>query len=51
MSDPVLHIELRRLADVMVVAPMDANTLAKSAGGICDNLLVRLEKAESTFCF
>ncbi|PIK54312.1 putative phosphopantothenoylcysteine decarboxylase [Apostichopus japonicus] len=45
MSDPVLHIELRRLADVMVVAPMDANTLAKSAGGICDNLLTCVMRA------
>lgn len=39
-SDPVLHIELRRWADLMVVAPLDANTLAKVANGICDNLLV-----------
>ncbi|KAM3663353.1 phosphopantothenoylcysteine decarboxylase isoform 2-T2 [Ammospiza maritima maritima] len=38
-SDPVLHIELRRWADLMVVAPLDANTLAKVANGICDNLL------------
>lgn len=39
-SDPVLHIELRRWADLMLVAPLDANTLAKLANGICDNLLV-----------
>jgi len=38
--DPVLHIELRRWADLMLVAPLDANTLAKLANGICDNLLV-----------
>lgn len=25
----------------MVVAPLSANTLAKIAGGLCDNLLVR----------
>lgn len=36
---PVLHIELRRWADMLVVAPLDANTLAKFALGICDNLL------------
>ena len=36
----MLHIELRRWADVMVIAPLDANTLAKLANGICDNLLV-----------
>ncbi|XP_013421636.1 phosphopantothenoylcysteine decarboxylase-like [Lingula anatina] len=39
-GDPVLHIELRRWADILVVAPLDANTLAKMANGICDNLLV-----------
>lgn len=39
-SDPVLHIELRRWADLMLVAPLDANTLGKVASGLCDNLLV-----------
>lgn len=39
MKDPVLHIELRRWADLMVIAPLDANTLAKIACGMCDNLL------------
>ena len=29
VGDPVLHIELRRWADVMVIAPLSANTLAK----------------------
>ncbi|XP_071260554.1 phosphopantothenoylcysteine decarboxylase isoform X1 [Salvelinus alpinus] len=38
-SDPVLHIELRRWADLLVIAPLDANTLGKIASGICDNLL------------
>lgn len=38
-GDPVLHIELRKWADVLVVAPLDANTLAKFAVGLCDNLL------------
>ena len=37
----MLHIELRRWADMMVIAPLDANTLAKIMHGICDNLLVR----------
>lgn len=36
----MLHIELRRWADVLVIAPLDANTLGKIASGICDNLLV-----------
>ncbi|XP_070542264.1 phosphopantothenoylcysteine decarboxylase-like [Ptychodera flava] len=39
MEDPVLHVELRRWADVLVIAPLDANTLAKISHGICDNLL------------
>ncbi|CAI9578441.1 unnamed protein product [Staurois parvus] len=39
-SDPVLHIELRRWADVFLLAPLDANTLGKIYSGICDNLLV-----------
>ena len=39
-GDPVLHIDLRRWADICVIAPLDANTLAKIASGICDNLLV-----------
>ena len=38
-GDPVLHIELRRWADIFVVAPLDANSLAKFALGISDNLL------------
>ncbi len=38
-GDPVLHIELRKWADVFVIAPLDANTLAKIASGICDNCL------------
>ncbi|XP_077905414.1 phosphopantothenoylcysteine decarboxylase isoform X4 [Ictidomys tridecemlineatus] len=44
-SDPVLHIDLRRWADLMLVAPLDANTLGKVASGICDNLLVDQLKA------
>ncbi|XP_022786626.1 phosphopantothenoylcysteine decarboxylase-like isoform X1 [Stylophora pistillata] len=39
MQDPVLHIELRRWADIMIIAPLDANTMAKLANGLCDNLL------------
>jgi phosphopantothenoylcysteine decarboxylase len=44
-GDPVLHIVLRQWADVAVVAPLDANTLAKLAGGICDNLLTCVLRA------
>ena len=39
MGDAVLHIELRRWANIFVVAPLDANTMAKIAHGQCDNLL------------
>lgn len=38
-NDSVLHIELRKWADLLLIAPLDANTLAKMANGICDNLL------------
>lgn len=30
-GDPVLHIELGKWADIFVIAPLDANTLAKIA--------------------
>uniref|UniRef100_A0A669EN98 Phosphopantothenoylcysteine decarboxylase n=2 Tax=Oreochromis TaxID=8139 RepID=A0A669EN98_ORENI len=47
-SDPVLHIELRRWADLLVIAPLDANTLGKIASGICDNLLTCVVRAWDT---
>ena len=34
------HVMLGRWADVMVIAPLSCNTLAKMANGICDNLLL-----------
>jgi phosphopantothenoylcysteine decarboxylase/phosphopantothenate--cysteine ligase len=33
------HVELGLWADVMLVAPASANTIAKLANGLCDNLL------------
>jgi phosphopantothenoylcysteine decarboxylase/phosphopantothenate--cysteine ligase len=33
------HVLLGRWADIMLIAPLSCNTLAKMAGGICDNLL------------
>jgi phosphopantothenoylcysteine decarboxylase len=44
-DDPVLHIELRRWAEVFVLAPLDANTLAKLANGLCDNCLTCVWRA------
>ena len=43
--DPVLHIELRRWADVLLIAPLDANTLAKLALGLTDNCLTCVYRA------
>ncbi|KAG2440398.1 hypothetical protein HYH02_010286 [Chlamydomonas schloesseri] len=45
VGDPVLHIELRRWADVLVVAPLSANSLAKMANGMADNLLTCVVRA------
>jgi phosphopantothenoylcysteine decarboxylase len=44
-GEPVRHIELRRWADLFLIAPLDANTLAKLAGGLCDNCLTCVWRA------
>jgi phosphopantothenoylcysteine decarboxylase len=44
-EDEVLHIQLRRWADVLVIAPLDANTLAKLANGLADNCLTCVWRA------
>ena len=44
-GEPVLHIELRRWAELLLVAPLDANTLAKLACGLCDNCLTCVWRA------
>ncbi|XP_018567735.1 phosphopantothenoylcysteine decarboxylase [Anoplophora glabripennis] len=44
-GDPVLHIELAKWADIFLIAPLDANTLAKISTGICDNLLTCTARA------
>ncbi|KAG8715353.1 hypothetical protein FRC11_004523 [Ceratobasidium sp. 423] len=55
VGDAILHIELRRWADVVLVAPCSANTLAKIASGLCDNLatcvLRALAPSTPTFVF
>jgi phosphopantothenoylcysteine decarboxylase len=42
---PVLHIDLRAWADILVIAPLTANTLAKIANGQADNLLTNIVRA------
>src|SRR5919106_2376664 len=37
--DPISHLELVRRADAFVIAPASANTLAKLAAGLADNIL------------
>jgi phosphopantothenoylcysteine decarboxylase / phosphopantothenate---cysteine ligase len=37
--DPLSHLELVRNADAFLIAPASANTIAKLAGGLADNLL------------
>jgi phosphopantothenoylcysteine decarboxylase len=44
-GDPVLHIEFRKWADLLIVAPLDANTLAKFALGLSDNFLTCVFRA------
>jgi len=44
-EDDVLHIQLRRWADILVVAPLDANSLAKLANGLADNCLTCVWRA------
>uniref|UniRef100_A0A061R429 phosphopantothenoylcysteine decarboxylase n=2 Tax=Tetraselmis sp. GSL018 TaxID=582737 RepID=A0A061R429_9CHLO len=44
-GDPVVHIDLRKWADLMIVAPLSANTLAKMSNGLCDNLLTSIIRA------
>lgn len=45
----VLHIELCKWADILVVAPLSANTLAKFSNGICDNLVTCVFRAWNSY--
>ncbi len=47
-GDKILHIELRRWAHVMLVAPLSANTMAKVVTGISDGLLLSVIRAWDT---
>ncbi len=44
-NDDVLHIKLAKWCDVCLIAPLTANTLAKIANGICDNLITSTIRA------
>jgi phosphopantothenoylcysteine decarboxylase len=44
-DDEVLHITFRDWADMLIIAPLDANTLTKLAIGICDNFLTCIFRA------
>lgn len=41
----ILHIELRRWAQLLAILPMSANLLAKTTGGLCDDLLTNVVRA------
>lgn len=43
-GDPVLHIDLGKWADLLLIAPLDANTLAKM-------VQVRVFKITSSFSY
>lgn len=47
-GDSILHIELRRWAHILVVAPLSANSLAKMVHGLSDNLLLSVIRAWDT---
>ncbi|KAI4237954.1 MAG: hypothetical protein LQ349_001440 [Xanthoria aureola] len=44
----ILHIELRRWSDLLVIAPLSANSLAKMTTGLADNLLLSIVRAWDT---
>lgn len=46
-NDPVRHIEFKEWGDLLLIAPITANTLAKIANGICDNFLTCIARAWS----
>lgn len=44
----ILHIELRRWADILVIAPLSADSMAKMTAGFADNLLLSVIRAWDT---
>ncbi|GAB7361413.1 hypothetical protein MBLNU230_g1469t1 [Neophaeotheca triangularis] len=47
-GDGILHIELRKWADLMVVAPLSANAMAKLANGMSEDLISSVARAWDT---
>ncbi|KAH8585107.1 uncharacterized protein ELE39_003498 [Cryptosporidium sp. chipmunk genotype I] len=45
IGDDILHINLRQWADLYIILPLTANTLAKLSNGLCDNLLTNIARA------
>lgn len=45
---PILHIELRKWAHVLLIAPLSANSMAKMTMGFADNLLLSIIRAWDT---
>ncbi|MFC1640559.1 flavoprotein [Patescibacteria group bacterium] len=48
-DQPIPHIDLREWADAILISPLTANTLAKIAGGMADNLLTSVARAWNRF--
>ena len=44
----ILHIELRRWADIFVIAPLSANSMAKMTAGVADSLMLSVVRAWDT---
>lgn len=47
-GESILHIELRKWAHILLVAPLSANTMAKMTMGVADNLLLSVMRAWDT---
>jgi phosphopantothenoylcysteine decarboxylase len=45
LGDPVMHIALRDWADLLIIAPLSAHSLAKLAHGFCDDALSSVARA------
>ena len=45
MGDDVLHISLKKWANIILISPLSANTLAKISQGISDNTITLILRA------